>query len=73
MHILKLQKQKLKQDKQKLKQKLKNLLKSKKELRQKEKLQPYLDCSWLVLQDGLYRPTTEGLLHADGMAATLFI
>ena len=40
---------------------------------QKEKLQPYLDCSWLVLQDGFYRPTTEGLLHADGMAAALFI
>ena len=40
---------------------------------QKEKLQPYLDCSWLVLQDGFYRPTTEGLLHADGMAASLFV
>ena len=40
---------------------------------QKEKLQPYIDCSWLVYQDGFYRPTTEGLLHADGMAASLFI
>ena len=40
---------------------------------QKEKLQPYLDCSWLVLQDGFYRPSTEGLLHADGMAASLFV
>lgn len=40
---------------------------------EKKKLQPYLDCSWLVLQDGFYRPTTEGLLHADGMAASLFI
>ena len=40
---------------------------------QKEKLQPYLDCSWLVFQDGFYRPTTEGLLHADGMAAALFV
>ena len=40
---------------------------------EKKKLQPYLDCSWLVLQDGFYRPTTEGLLHADGMAASLFV
>ena len=41
--------------------------------KEKKKLQPYLDCSWLVLQDGFYRPTTEGLLHADGMAADLFV
>ena len=41
--------------------------------KEKKKLQPYLDCSWLVLQDGFYRPTAEGLLHADGMAASLFI
>lgn len=41
--------------------------------RQKEQLQPYLDCSWLVLKDGFYCPTTEGLLHADGMAASLFV
>ena len=40
---------------------------------EKKKLQPYLDCSWLVLQDGIYRPTVEGLLHADGMAASLFV
>ena len=40
---------------------------------QKEKLQPYLDCSWLVVGDGRYHPTTEGLLHADGMAAALFV
>ena len=40
---------------------------------EKKKLQPYLDCSWLVLQDGFYRPTPEGLLHADGMAASLFV
>ena len=39
----------------------------------KAQLQPYLDCSWLVCRDGFYRPTTEGLLHADGMAASLFI
>jgi hypothetical protein len=40
---------------------------------EKKKLQPYLDCSWLVLHDGFYRPITEGLLHADGMAAALFV
>ena len=40
---------------------------------EKKKLQPYLDCSWLVLQDGFYRPTPEGLFHADGMAASLFV
>lgn len=36
-------------------------------------LQPYVDCNWLVYGDGYYRPTPEGLLHADGMAAELFI
>ena len=40
---------------------------------QKRQLQSFVDCNWLVYQDGFYRPTTEGLLHADGMAAALFI
>ena len=43
----------------------------------KEKLhrgmQPYLDCGWIVLKDNHFMPTDEGLLHADGMAAALFV
>ena len=43
---------------------------------QKERLlrgmQPYMDCGWIVLKDNCFCPTTEGLLHADGMAAALF-
>ena len=38
-----------------------------------QQLQPYLDCNWLVFRDGCYSPTPEGLLHADGMAAALFV
>ena len=40
---------------------------------QKNQLQSFVDCNWLVYRDGFYRPTTEGLLHADGMAAALFV
>ena len=50
---------------------------------QKERLhrqmQPYIDCGWIELStfrfplSTFYRPTPEGLLHADGMAAALFI
>ncbi len=44
---------------------------------QKERLhramQPYVDCGWIERSDRFYRPTPEGLLHADGMAAALFI
>ena len=50
---------------------------------QKERLhrqmQPYVDCGWIELSTSnsplstFYRPTAEGLLHADGMAAALFI
>ena len=36
-------------------------------------MQPYMRCGWIVLKDGCYRPTAEGLLHADGMAAALFL
>lgn len=36
------------------------------------KMQPYIDCGWIVLRDNAYVPTEEGLLHADGMAAALF-
>ena len=36
-------------------------------------MQPYVDCGWVVFGDGSYRPTAEGLLHADGMAAALFV
>lgn len=43
---------------------------------QKERLhrlmQPYVNCGWIVMKDGCYSPTTEGLLHADGMAVSLF-
>ncbi len=38
-----------------------------------DKMQRYIDCGWIVVADGRYRPTTEGLLHADGMAAELFV
>lgn len=50
---------------------------------QKERLhrlmQPYIDCGWIKLSTSLssrssfYRPTPDGLLHADGIAAALFI
>ena len=38
-----------------------------------DKMQRYIDCGWLVVADGRYQPTTEGLLHADGIAAELFV
>lgn len=37
-----------------------------------QKMQPYVDCGWIIRNDGFYTPTEEGLLHADGMAAELF-
>lgn len=36
-------------------------------------MQPYIDCGWIVMKDNHYSPTAEGMLHADGMAAALFI
>ena len=36
-------------------------------------IQPYIDCGWIALKDDHFVPTTEGLLHADGIAAALFI
>ncbi len=36
-------------------------------------VQPYIDCGWMVLKDNSLVPTEEGLLHADGMAAALFL
>jgi oxygen-independent coproporphyrinogen-3 oxidase len=36
-------------------------------------MQPYVDCGWIVLNNGFYTPTEEGLLHADGIAAALFV
>jgi oxygen-independent coproporphyrinogen-3 oxidase len=36
-------------------------------------MQPYVDCGWIVLKDNCFVPTPEGLLHADGMAAALFV
>ena len=36
-------------------------------------MQPYVDCGWIVRKEGAYCPTAEGLLHADGMAAALFV
>ncbi len=45
--------------------------------RQRERLhrgmQPYIDCGWIISTDNRYVPTAEGLLHADGIAAALFI
>ena len=44
---------------------------------QKERLhrmmQPYVNNCWIELKDNHYTPTDEGLLHADGIAAALFI
>ena len=49
-------------------------------------MQPYIDCGWIKLSTSpsqpstlnpqlstFYRPTPDGLLHADGIAAALFI
>ena len=36
-------------------------------------MQPYIDCGWVTQVSQVYRPTPEGLLHADGMAAALFV
>lgn len=36
-------------------------------------MQPYIACGWMTLSSQTYRPTPEGLLHADGMAAALFV
>lgn len=33
----------------------------------------YVDFGWIVLKDNHYEPTKEGLLHADGIAAELFV
>ena len=38
-----------------------------------EGMKKYLKCGWIVVEDGRYCPTSEGLLHADGMAAELFV
>lgn len=35
-------------------------------------MQPYVDCGWIVSSGECYCPTSEGLLHADGIAADLF-
>lgn len=41
---------------------------------QKRKIQPFVDCGWIIVSEGsVYQPTAEGLLHADGMAAELFV
>lgn len=40
-------------------------------------IQPYVDCGWIVVRSEVggmrYEPTEEGLLHADGIAADLFV
>lgn len=36
-------------------------------------MQPYVDCGWIAFEGNSCRPTVEGLLHADGMAAALFV
>lgn len=37
------------------------------------KVQPYIAAGWLEATTDAFRPTAEGLLHADGMAAALFV
>ncbi len=36
-------------------------------------MQPYVDCGWMATDNDVWRPTAEGLLHADGIAAALFV
>lgn len=36
-------------------------------------IKKYVDCGWIEESPTHYRPTAEGLLHADGIAAELFI
>lgn len=36
-------------------------------------MQPYIDCGWIIIRDNHYIPTEEGLLHTDGLAASLFV
>ncbi|MBP3763960.1 MAG: radical SAM family heme chaperone HemW [Bacteroidales bacterium] len=40
-------------------------------------MRPYVECGWVEVEGQLellrFRPTAEGLLHADGMAAALFV
>ena len=36
-------------------------------------MQPYVEYGWITVKHDAYCPTAEGLLHADGMAASLFI
>jgi oxygen-independent coproporphyrinogen-3 oxidase len=36
-------------------------------------MQPYVDRGWLTVEGSRYCPTSEGLLHADGMASALFV
>ena len=42
-----------------------------------QEVQPYVDCGWIEAKseygDMRYKPTPEGLLHADGIAAALFV
>lgn len=36
-------------------------------------MQPFINSGWIVLRANHYCPTVEGLLHADGIAAALFV
>ena len=36
-------------------------------------MQPYVNCGWISIINNSYQPTREGLLHADGMAASFFL
>lgn len=36
-------------------------------------IQRYVDCGWLSVNNQHIAPTAEGLLHADGIAASLFV
>ena len=38
-----------------------------------KKMASYIACGWITVNGGHYSPTAEGLLHADGMAADLFV
>jgi hypothetical protein len=42
-------------------------------LRLEKDISRYVDAGWVEDTPTHYRPTAEGLLHADGMAAELFV
>lgn len=41
--------------------------------RLQSQMQQFIDCGWIEVASGRYSPTPDGLLHADGIAAALFV